>query len=193
MARKSNYLKQLNYKDEKLCSIVKNSHHISQAQALLIVSRNRLANFEKQGVLKKLHYMDNNKKEIIYELTKKGRSFISRNFPHLSGSFYTAGTAYQHNVIVAQQIIECPSNKWYNEKDLREMLLQEIQESDNRWELMRMLERGEISVPDGGYCNADGSIQCIEVINENYTSTQLKYKQNFESITKIPITYIKQK
>ena len=53
MARKSNYLKQLNYKDEKLCSIVKNSHHISQAQALLIVSRNRLANFEKQGVLKK--------------------------------------------------------------------------------------------------------------------------------------------
>jgi len=192
MARKSNYLKQLNYKDEKLCSIVKNSHHISQAQALLIVSRNRLANFEKQGVLKKLHYMENNKKEIIYELTKKGRSFISRNFPHLSGNFYTSGTAYLHNVTLGQQIIEHHHSQWYNERDLREILLQQIEQSDNRWELMRMLEKGEISIPDGGYCNEDGSIQCIEVINENYTSTQLKFKANFEAITGIPITYIKQ-
>lgn len=190
--RKSNYLKKLNYKDEKLCSIVKHSQHISREQALLIVSSNRLASFEKQGVLKKLHYMDNNKNQIIYELTKKGRGFISRKFPHLSGNFYTAGTAYQHNVALAQQIFDHHNRQWYNERDLREILLRKIEQSDNRWELMRMLERGEISVPDGGYLNEAGSIQCIEIINDNYTSTQLKFKANFEAVTNIPIKYVKQ-
>lgn len=190
--RKSSYLKKLNYKDERLCCIVKNSNHISLAQALLIVSRNRLESYEKQGVLKKLHYMDNNKKEIVYELTKQGRAWISRNFNHLRGNFYTSSTAVQHNIALAQQLIERPYSQWYNERDLREILIQEIEQSDNRWEYMRQLENGQISVPDGGYRNEDGSIECIEVINENYTSTQLQAKANFQAITNMQITYIKQ-
>ena len=190
--RKSNYLLQLNYKDELLCRVVKNSHHISQKQALLIISRNRLANYQKQGVFKKLHYMDNNKKEIIYELTKKGRNWISRNFSHLQGNFYTASTAPLHNTVLAKQIIERPNAKWLNERDLREILIREIEQSDNRWELMRMLERGEISVPDAGVIDEDGNIEAIEITNSNYTSTQLQYKANFQSITNIPITYITQ-
>lgn len=190
--RKSNYLNKLNHKDELLCKVVKNSHHISQAQALLIISRNRLDSFEKQGVLKKLHYMDNNKTEIIYELSKKGRDWISRNFSHLQGNFYTASTAHQHNIILAQQIINRPYSKWLNERDLKQILIKSIEQSDNRWELMRQLENGQISVADGGYLNEDGSIECIEVINSNYTSSQLQAKANFQSITNIPITYIKQ-
>lgn len=190
--RRQNYLNKLNYKDERLCSIVKNSHHISQAQALLIISRNRLDNYEKQGVLKKLHYMDNNRKEIIYELTKKGRDWICRNFSHLRGNFYTSSTAPIHNTILAQQIIDRPYTQWLNERDLRELLIREIEQSDNRWERMRQLENGQISVPDGAYRNEDGSIEAIEIINDNYTSTQLQYKANFQTITNIPITYIKQ-
>ena len=190
--RKSEYLTKLNYKDERLCYLLKNANHISQAQALLIVSRNRLENYEKQGVLKKLYFMDNNRKEIVYELTQYGREWVSKNFSNLRGNFYTS-TGILHDVALAQEVIErTHSNcQWYTERDLRELLIREIQQSDNRWELMRMLENGQISVPDGGYIH-DGSIECVEIINENYTSSHLAAKDRFQSITNIPITYIKQ-
>lgn len=190
--RKSNYLTKLNYKDEKLCSVVKNSQHISQAQALLIVSRNRLDSYEKEGVLTKLHYMDNNRKEIVYQLTAEGKKWISHNFSHLQGNFYTSTTAIQHNIALAKEIIDRPYTQWYTERDLRELLIREIEQSDNRWELMRMLETGQISVPDGAYITADGSMECIEITNENYTSSQIAAKERFGEITNLPITYIKQ-
>ena len=190
--RKQSYLTKLNFRDEKLCSVVKFSQHISQAQALLIVSRNRLENYEKEGVLKKLHYMDNNRKEIVYELTQEGRKWITHNFGHLQGNFYTSTTAIQHNITLAQQIIDRPYFKWYTERDLRELLIREIEQSDNRWELMRRFENGQISVPDGGYITSDGSIECIEITNENYTSGQIAAKERFGEITNIHITFIKQ-
>ena len=189
--RKPSYLTKLNFKDEKLCSVVKNSQHISQAQALLIVSRNRLDSYEKEGVLAKLHYMDNNRKEIVYQLTPEGKKWISRNFSHLQGTFYTSTTAIQHNIALAKEIIDRPYTQWYTERDLRELLIREIEQSDNRWELMRMLENGQISVPDGAYVH-NGSIECIEIINENYTSSQIAAKEKFGEITNIHITFIKQ-
>lgn len=191
--RKSNYLIQLNYKDGNFCKILKNSHHISENSALLVVSRNRLDSYVKQSILKKLYYVDNNRKEIVFELTKKGRDWISHNFPQLRGNFYTSATAIQHNVTLAKQIMEHSFSPWLNERDLREILLTEIQKAENSWELFRMLENGEISVPDGAFINGQGNIEAIEVINENYTSTMLQSKDNFSKICNIPITYIKQK
>ena len=145
--RKKNYLTQLNYKDECLCNLVKHSNHVSQSQALSLVTRNRISNYEKQGILKKLHYMDNNQKVIVYELTPKGRNFICKNFNHLSGNFYTAPTAILHNLTLANEVLRysSSSNQWLNERDLREILMETILNSHNRWSLMELLDSGKIS------------------------------------------------
>lgn len=199
MARKANYIVKLQATDERLCKLLKYTQHISHKQANdMGIKNHRIKNYIKQGVIKKIHYVENGKKQTAYELTKQGRSFINKNFPHLRGNYYTtSSSSVRHNLKlteIAQRELK-EGRELLTERDLREYFINRIMSIDDTLErdrLMRSYESREISMPDIGVIREDGVIQCYEVINENYTSQILECKANYEVATSIPITYIRQ-
>lgn len=178
--RQKTYIQKLNRHDEQLCSILKNSHHMSREQALKVVSPNRLLSYQKEGVIRKLHYIYQSKQRTAYELTDKGRSWIRTNLPQLGPNFYVSGTAVRHNIRLAEQVMQHSmehGRTWLNERDLREELMQRIErtEGEEHYALLARLERGELSVPDGGYYE-DGQLCTVEIYNDNYTAEVLAAK-----------------
>ena len=178
--RKSEYIQKLNYRDERFCYILKNCHHMSREQALAVVSQTRLLAYQHQGLVRKLHYIYQSKQRTAYELTDKGRRWVRKNLPQLGSNFYVSGTAVRHNIRLAEQVMQHSmehGRTWLNERDLREELMQRIErtEGEERFALLGRLERGELSVPDGGYYE-DGQLCTVEVYNENYTAEVLAAK-----------------
>ena len=178
--RKKEYIQRLNYRDEQFCYILKNSHHMSREQVLAVISQHRLQAYQNQGLIRKLHFIYCSKKHIGYELTDRGRSWIRKNLPQLGPNFYVSGTAVRHNIRLAEQVMYHTMERghtWLNERDLRQELMQRIErtEGEEHFALMRQLERGELSVPDGGYYE-DGQLYTMEIYNDNYTVEQLSAK-----------------
>ena len=178
--RKSEYIQKLNYRDERFCYIMKNCHHMSREQALEILSKNRLLSYEKQGLVRRLHFIYHSRQKSAIELTDKGRSWIRKNLPQLGSNFYVSGTAVRHNIRLAEQVMAHSlehGRTWLNERDLRQELMQRIErmEGEERFTLLRQLERGELSVPDGGYYE-DGQLYTVEIYNDNYTAEVLAAK-----------------
>ncbi len=193
MGRKKTYITKINQKDERFFSVIKNSNHLNSRQSLSIVSKNRLASYVKQGLLNKLHYIDNEKTEIIYELTKFGRDWTRKEFPNLGNNFYISSTAHQHNVRLADEIITHSkvNTSWLNERDLRQMLFQAIEQNPHKLQLLEQYDKGNLSVPDGGYIDENGAIKCVEIINGNYSQQQINAKIRYSEITNISLTIIK--
>ena len=86
----------------------------------------------------------------------------------------------QSNIRLAEQVMAHSlehGRTWLNERDLRQELMQRIErtEGEERFTLLRQLERGELSVPDGGYYE-DGQLYTVEIYNENYTAEILAAK-----------------
>lgn len=178
--RKKEYIQRLNYRDERFCYIMKNCHHMSREQVLAVLSQNRLLAYQHQGLIRKLHYIYQSRQQTAYELTDKGRSWIRKNLPQLGPNFYISGTAVRHNICLAEQVMTHSlehGRTWLNERDLRQELMQRIErtEGEERFTLLRQLERGELSVPDGGYYE-DGQLYTVEIYNANYTAEQLAAK-----------------
>ena len=82
--RKQVYIQKLNYRDERFCTILKNCHHMSREQVLSLISPNRLQAYQKQGLVRKLHYIYQRKQRTAYELTDKGSEWIRKNLPSKS-------------------------------------------------------------------------------------------------------------
>lgn len=180
--RKQEYITKLNYRDERFAYVTKSCQHISQNQALELVSRHRLNNYIKQGLVRKLHYIHNNRQHTAFELTNKGRGWVRKNFPQLGDRFYSSGTAIRHNIRLAEQIMEhyqLHGRTWLNERDMRELLMEKVErcpDSEERFRILGQLERGELSLPDGGYYD-NGELVAVEVINDNYTAEMIAAKE----------------
>ncbi len=191
--RKSNYIQKLSYKDAELCRVLKASHHMSREQVESIISKNRIASYQHQGVLKKIHYIHQGRQNTAYELTSSGRAFIRKNFPELGTYFYSSGTAVRHNIRLAEQIMQ--HDRWLNERELRQELytrLERIQDDEERFEQLRRLEHGEYSVPDGAYYDDDGNIVCVEITNDNYTQEIIQAKEACSATLGASIRFVKQ-
>lgn len=175
--RKQQYIVQLSHKDEKFLTVLKSSQHISKETALSIVSANRLRNYQSQGIIKKLHYIEKGRQQTAFELTSKGRTFVRQHYQG-SNNFYQSSTAVRHNIRLAEQIAN-HHQTWLNERDLRQELMEQIERlpPEQRFELLAKLERGEISLPDGGYRNEHGELVCVEIINSNYGTEQIVAKE----------------
>ena len=189
--RKQNYIVQLNHKDEKFLTVLKSSQHISKETALSIVSSNRLRNYQQQGIIKKLHYIEKGRQKTAYELTPKGRSFYKQNY-NGSNNFYQSSTAVKHNVRLADEIVR-HHNSWLNERDLREELMRLIEQlpPDRRFETLARLERGEISLPDGAYRGEQGELICVEIINSNYGTEQIVAKETAAEILGASLDFVR--
>ena len=53
------------------------------------------------------------------------------------------------------------------------------------------LERGELSLPDGGYYENDHLI-CIEIYNENYTAEQISAKEACAEVLGATLRFVRQ-
>lgn len=194
MSRKSSYILKLNHKDEELLRVLKNSQHMSQEQALLIVSRTRLDKFCKEGVLAKVHYIDKGRQATAYELTHKGRDFITKNLPHLvGGGFYQSRTATRHNIALANQVMAHSQSRWVNERELREMMADRVVDAaEMRFHYLKYLEQHKISPADGGYINEKGELCLVEIINSNYGTEQIQAKESFAELMNCSIQFVKE-
>lgn len=194
--RQKSYLGKLNHRDEQFAYVVKNCHHLSQEQALGLISKNRLTAYQHEQIVRKVHYLHGGQKQFAFELTDKGRAWVRKNFPQLGERFYVSGTAVQHNIRLAEQIIEHSiehGRTWLNERDLRDELLRHIDCADRAEQhfLLSRLERGELSIPDGGYYQ-DGQLFTIEVYNNNYSSEMLLSKESCAEAMNASLRFIRQ-
>ena len=189
--RKQQYIVQLNHKDEKFLTVLKSSQHISRETALGIVSPNRLRNYQQQGIIKKLHYIEKGVQKTAYELTPKGRTFYRQHYQG-SSNFYQSSTAVRHNVRLADEIVR-HHNTWVNERDLRQELMEQIERlpPERRFELLSRLERGEISLPDGAYRGEQGELICVEIINSNYGTEQIVAKEAAAEILGASLDFVR--
>ena len=190
--RKQQYIVQLNHKDEKFLTVLKCSQHISRETALSIVSQNRLRNYQSQGIIKKVHYIEKGRQHTAYELTPKGRTFYRQHYQG-SNNFYQSSTAVKHNVRLADEVARHHSS-WVNERELRQELLDRIERmpAEQRFELMGKLERGEISLPDGAYRAENGELICVEIINSHYGTDQIEAKEAAAEILGTHLEFVRQ-
>ena len=79
--RKKEYIQRLNHCDERFCYIMKNCHHMSREQALEILSKNRLLSYEKQGLVRRLHFIYHSRQKSAIELTDKGNGEYTFKMP----------------------------------------------------------------------------------------------------------------
>lgn len=192
--RREHYINRIDGKDEQLLNLLRNCQHISLEQGLQIVSRSRLENYCKEGVLTKVRYISSGRQKTAYELTHKGRKFISQKCPHLvQGGYYQSRTAVKHNIRLASQIMEHSQSRWLNERELREMMADKIVNAEDlRWHYMRMLENHQISPTDGGFINENGDLCLIEITNDNYTAEHIAAKETFAEVMGASIQFIRQ-
>lgn len=192
--RKQNYIVQPNHKDTRLCNALRCCNHLSREQATSIVSAHRLGSYIKQGVIERLNAITPQGQTIeVYTLTSNGRSWIDKNIPELRHqSYYTSATAPLHNIALTEQYLQPSRGDWLTERELRSILMDSINERDNAAELLELLRNGAISVPDGGYRNAEGHIECVEIINSHYGTAEIAAKEAFTELTGLSIDYVRQ-
>ena len=192
--RKKDYIVQLNYKDEKFCYVMKACQHISREQALSLITAGRLKSYQTQGLVRKVHYINKGKQSNVYDLTAKGRDWIKHHYPDMGKNFYLSSCAVHHNIALANQVIQREQQRdWLTERDLRQELLDHIDRAspEERFRLLGRLERGEISIPDGGY-REGGELYCVEIINENYGQAQIQAKTEYAEVMGADLSFVRQ-
>lgn len=193
--RHKNYVQQINHKDIRLFHALRCCNHLSKEQATSLVSQNRINSFIKQGVILQVRSVRRGMVTTAYAVTPKGRDWAARNIPTLRDTnWYTSATAVEHNIRLAERYIkiqqEQPQSLILTENDLRSFLIRQLEEREDRNQLIEDLREGRLSVPDLGYMR-DGVIYCVEVVTENYTSANLAAKAAFSEVTGAPIEYLK--
>ena len=91
--RKQEYLKQVSAKDRELLRVMKSCQHLSAEQIQRLISKNRVQSYQKQGLIRKVHYIKQLKQMTAYELTPKGRAWMCKHLPELGSRYYTCPTA----------------------------------------------------------------------------------------------------
>lgn len=194
--RRKSYINQINNKDIKFLHALRCCNHLSKEQAENLISRGRINNFVKQGVIQLVHTVRCNRTVTAYAITPEGRRWANRNVHEMQGrSWYQAARAIEHNLRLAEHYLKItrqyPDCHILTEGDLRDYLQRQIENRNDRYQLLDDLRGGKISVPDMGYI-ANGEISCIEVVNGHYGQAEMQAKEAFEQITSINIDFVRQ-
>lgn len=196
MSRQAHYISRLSSKDEKLLYVLKNAQHVSQAQILLMITRSRVENFLKEGVIRKVHYIADGRQQTAYELTRKGQQFIKERYPQWGNAFYSSGTAIRHNIELASQVmLHADTKTWINERELRNIVIDRIVDSgEMRFHYLQQMENRELSIPDGAIVNREtGQIEeLIEIVNDNYGNPELAAKEIAADVLGVSVSFVRQ-
>lgn len=146
-------------------------------QKKLGISNKTVRALEKEGLIKKETVLyrdaDNHKKQEVqdcYTFTSNGSQRAKRYFD----SVYN-GSARRHNIELNNQycnLTETERNSWLTENQIRNMLVQTINNTDDdalRNEYYTRLADNQISVPDCCYISEQGTMESIEITTNSYT------------------------
>lgn len=190
MAKKMNHIKVLTNADKNVLKGLYrtgrlNINHVNS----LGVNNSRLKQHIKQGYIEKAEqYYDRKTKttQVIYKLTDKGKKICQEQCN--VGKVYKAASC-KHDLALADKYVELHKqglvDRWITEQDWRNKLADEIdrlRQIGNNQEADRIQEEWDnkrISMPDGGYVNADGELVALEIITRNYSESDIEHKKCF--------------
>lgn len=198
MARKREYFKTINKKDIMLLKAFYCCHHISKENILDIISPNRILSYQKQGLVEKQFYLENQGIQTareVYALTDKGRKWVQKNIDDMRyTSAYQSKTAVEHNIKLSELYLkEMQSDnnaRWLTERDLKDIFLTMIEDRNDYYQLLDEYKSGHISIPDGAIIRS-GEVTLIEVITYSYTEDRIAAKENYSAIMSLPIEFYK--
>lgn len=190
MAKKMNHIKVLTNADKNvLKGLYRVGRFTSNHINALGVNNSRLKQHIKQGYIEKAEqYYDRKTKttQVIYKLTDKGKKICQEQCN--VGKVYKAASP-KHDLALADRYVELHrqglTDRWITEQDWRNKLADEIdrlRQIGNHSEADRIQEdwnEKRISMPDGGYVNANGELVALEVITRNYSESDIEHKKCF--------------
>ena len=109
----------------------------------------------------------------------RGKNYAKTHFQ----STYCAQHS-EHDVALQRQYSQLSKeqqNNWINENQFRQIVqnrINELPNSDDRAYYQNEFNQGNMSMPDGGYFTSTGTIECIEIITNNYGQIDIEHKQN---------------
>lgn len=156
------------------------------------VNFDRLKKHMRDGyIVKDEDYYDRKTKtsSTIYKLTDTGRRKC-REMCNVGSSYKSSAT--RHDLALADTYVQLQkqglTERWFTEQDWRYKLedqIDQLRELGKEREADRIEEawkNKEISVPDGGYINAEGQLVAVEIITRSYKQEQIDAKHEFVQV-----------
>lgn len=180
------------YRDIKAFKSLGVCGHVRPQQLLSIVAKNRIASYEKDGLIEKVVYEHPNQKKPIegYRLTSRGYRFIKE---HIGVDYPYHNTSLKHDLKVADKyfsLTEKERETVVTEKEARVIVKNKIEDlrknNSQDYDFQNELFKNSSSV-DFIYSTTDKETgEVIEVgfeaITRNYTDSELLQKSNFATL-----------
>lgn len=189
MARKSHYIKNLNYRDIQAIKSLGRCGYVNHNQLNTFLKDNRISNYQKEGLITKDIFRDHNNNSIVaYKLTDKGKDLAIRNGvnkPYMAQSI-------KHDMNIADKYFslnEQERETWKTETEIREKFLEELERIREQDQVRAMnieeeLRDRQISMPDCSYTLETGIEVYYESITNSYGQEELQAKERAIEILK---------
>lgn len=189
MARKSHYIKNLNYRDVQAIKSLGRCGYVTHNQLNTFLKDNRISNYQKEGLIKKDIYTDNKNNSITaYKLTDKGKDLAIQhgvNKPYMAQSV-------KHDMNISNRyfsLSEQERETWKTETEIREKFLEELerireQDQVKARDIEDELRDRQISMPDCSYTLETGIEVYFESVTNSYGQEELEAKERAIEILK---------
>lgn len=169
------YLKSLDNNDKQALLAIARCAHVTEAQLLTLITKNRINSYLKEGIILEDRYYHNLNGFTGYKLNEKGKRIIERTwgFKH----FQHSQTLY-HDAIIAEKYFELSREEqesWKTETEIKEIL----DSMKNELETKK-----KYSALDGAYRNKDNVDIGFEAVTSTYCRDKILNKRNFCSFMK---------
>ena len=163
------YLKSLDNNDKQALLAIARCAHVTEAQLLTLITKNRINSYLKEGIILEDRYYHNLNGFTGYKLNEKGKRIIERTWGFKN--FQHSQTLY-HDVIISKKYFELSREEqetWKTETEIKEML----EKMKNEFETNK-----KYSVVDGGYRNKDNVDIGFEAVTSTYCRDKILNKRN---------------
>lgn len=188
------YIKNFMYRDQKALMSISKCGHVSHNQLQNFIADSRIKNYCRDGLVTKEVFNKTNGEQMVgYKLTSDGKRFIEKNYGF---NEHQVAQSLIHDLGISDKyfsLTEKEQSTWQTETQLRDQLQEQINELRNlevdRYnELIEMMERREISVPDCSY-TIGGVTITYEVVTNSYGRAELQAKEEYANVMGTSIEY----
>lgn len=190
MARKSNYITNINNRDIKAFNALSRCGYVQRENLLTCISKSRIENYQKQGLIEKEVYVSNrNETTTAYKFTDKGLN-LSIKYTGIDKPYQAQ--SIMHDCQIADKYFSLTNDEretWKTESELREEFfnkMEELREQDySRYqELQEQYNNREISMPDCSYTTETQIEVFFESVTNSYGQAELEAKERAIEVLK---------
>ena len=189
MARKSHYIKNLNYRDVQAIKSLGRCGYVTHNQLNTFLKDNRISNYQKEGLIIKDIYTDNKNNSITaYKLTDKGKDLAIQH--GVTKPYQSQSIAHDRNIADRYFTLNHDEREtWKTENEIREKFLEELerireQDQVRARDIEDELRDRQISMPDCSYTTEQGVEIYYESVTNNYGQEELEAKERAIEILK---------